>query len=246
MDKVRMTALAALLAAAATAAAKAPDNATLHATGSWAVSLDAGGRVVSLNQRSKLDASLNAKIEQAIRGWVFEPGRVDGQPTETETVLTLGLAFDPKGDDRYTVRIDSATTGGVVDDNAQTPPRFPRDAMRPGLLARVVVEATYDADGKVVAVEPQAAYSINATKSLDAATMAAARSWKIRPERVGGHPVPSRVMLTVCYSVQTGTRPPDFDCSWKPPGSDATVGDGGAYALEPAASLRTEVLGRTL
>ncbi|GAA0722598.1 energy transducer TonB [Dokdonella soli] len=229
-------------------AAAVPKDAALHLTHEWHVSLDAGGKVASLMDKGELAPAVREPLERAIRGWSFEPGRIDGKPVSTETTLTLDVTFLRATDGNYTVRIDDARTGGII--NAATskkaPPRFPRDAARLGLVARVVVKANYDADGKVVAVEPQPDQGINSSKSLQAATVAAVRKWTVDPERVGGHGVAASVMVPICYTVTDGRAPPDFDCAWTPPGSRSKIDNGGAFALAPAAKLQTDVIGRTL
>ena len=115
----------------------------LRLTHEWQVSLDVAGKVTALRDRgqAELSAAVRAPLEQAIRGWTFEPGRIGGRPAPTETTLTLDVSFVPASGDRYAIRIDDARTGGVVDAAAaaKAPPRVPREAMRPGLVARVVV-----------------------------------------------------------------------------------------------------------
>ncbi|MFI4970668.1 MAG: hypothetical protein ACHP7D_10725, partial [Lysobacterales bacterium] len=67
-------------------------------------------------------------LEHAIRSWIFEPGRIDGQPAPTETTLTLDVSFVPSADGKYAVRIDDARTGGDIDLAAskRAPPRVCR------------------------------------------------------------------------------------------------------------------------
>ncbi len=229
-------------------AAKSPEP-TLHLSHAWQVSLDANGKVVSLRDSDELVPAVREPLEQAIRGWTFEPGRLAGQPAPTETTLSLDVSFVPTADNRYAVRIDDARTGGriQVDSSRKAPPRFPRDAMKPGLAAMIVVKANYDPSGAIVSVEPQPQLGINAKPSLEKATVAAVKKWAIVPERVGGQAMASSLLLPVCYMVSTGSRPPaDFACVFTPQGSTSKIAEGGAYALEPAARLRSDVIGRTL
>ncbi len=242
----RILVVAATAAAFAVPAMAAPKDAALHLTHEWHVSLDASGRVTSLVDEGKLESAVRDPLEHAIRVWSFAPGKMDGKPAPTETTLTLDVSFLPKPDGNYNVRIDDARTGGAIDTTVKAnPPRFPRDAARPGFVGRVVVKADYDADGNIVMVTPQADQSLNATRSLDAATVKAVRQWKVTPERVAGHGVAASVMVPVCYTVTTGW-PRDFDCSWTPPGTHTKVDNGGSFALAPTAVLATKVIGRTL
>lgn len=236
-----------LLAPALTFAGKKP--ASLHLTQAWQVSLDAAGRVVELRPVGELAAAVRDPLERAIRGWAFEPGRADGKPAPTETTLTLDVSFLPGQDDEYSVRIDGARTGGRVDTESSRKafPRFPNEAVRRGLFAMIVVKADYDASGRIIAVEPQPQYGINAMRALEKATVAAVGKWTVLPERVDGHAVASSLLLPVCYSVSAaGRAPPDYSCSFTPAGSESKVSEGGAFALAPAVRLRSDVIGRAL
>lgn len=238
------TAIATAFAIPAEAATK---EGALHLTHEWQVSLDASGNVTSLGDEGKLELAVREPLERAIRSWSFEPGKIDGKPAPTDTTLTLDVTFVPAADGNYSVRIDDARTGGAIDIEKvrNKAPQFPRDMARPGFVGRVVVKADYDADGKIVMVTPQADQSLNATRSLDAATVKAVRQWKVTPERVASHGVAASVMVPVCYTVTTG-YPQDFDCAWTPPGSKSKVDNGEAFASAPIAKLATDVIGRTL
>lgn len=219
----------------------------LHLTQSWQVSLDADGRVTRLDPIDELAPAVRDPLERAIRGWTFEPGRIEGRPAPTETTLTLDVSFAPGQGDDYSVRIDDARTGGriVPDISRKGAPRFPREAVKRGLFAMIVVRVDYDVDGRVVAVEPQPQYAINSMRVLEKATAVAVKKWMVAPERVGGRAVASSLLLPVCYTVTSG-RPPEYDCAFTPEGSTARIGEGGAFALESSTQLRSEVIGRTL
>ncbi|RYD15102.1 MAG: hypothetical protein EOP90_09140 [Lysobacteraceae bacterium] len=228
-------------------AAKAAQD--LHLTHSWRVALDASGAVTQLESIDTLDPAVAAPLERAISGWSFEPGRIDGVAAPTETTLTLDLRFVPADGDRYAIRIDDARTGGRVDAESSRRhfPRFPNQALKRGLFAMIVVKVDYDASGTVVAVEPQSELGLNASSSLEKATVAAVRQWAIQPERVGGRAVASSLMLPVCYSVVAASQaPPDYACAFKPAGSNSPIGEGDALALAPVARLRSDVVGRAL
>lgn len=243
------TAIGLGLFAAAPAFADAAPAHPLHLSNAWQVSLDANGKVVALQDSGKLDAGVRVPLEHAIRSWTFEPGRINGQPAPTETTLTVDVTFVPKGLDDYSVHIDDARTGGSIDFAASRKfiPKFPRDAARPGLVARVIVKADYDANGDVTEVETQPEQDVNASQSMRASALAAVRKWKIEPERVGGHGVAASVMVPVCYvTVWDPMQADKVNCAWTPPGSRSKVDNGSAYALAPAATLKSDVIGHAL
>jgi len=237
-----------LFACAFEVAAAAKPGAPLHLTRSWRLSLDAAGHVADLRGDEQLDPAIRTPLEHAIRGWAFEPGRISGEAAPTETTLTLDVSFTAADGGNYAAHIDDARVGGTLDVKAgkTVPPRMPRDAVRVGLVARVVVKADYDADGRIVAIEPQADQGLNSLPSLERATVNAVKHWGVVPERVGGHGVASSIMIPICFTVTQGLRAPDFDCTWTPPGSRARIDNGGAFALAPAAKLRSDVIGHAL
>lgn len=244
MKRVFLFAVLMVLSGLAFAGDRARD---LHLTQSWQVSLDTDGRVARLDPVGELALAVRQPLERAIRGWTFEPGRVEGQPAPTETTLTLDVSFVPGQGDDYSVRIDDARTGGRVapDSSRNGAPRFPRDAVKRGLFAMIVVRADYDANGRVVGVEAQPQYGINSMRSLEKATVAAVKKWTVAPERVGSQAVASSLLLPVCYTVTNG-HPPEYSCAFTPHGTTARIGEGGAFALESSTQLRSDVIGRTL
>lgn len=237
-----------LLVLASAPAYAGETGAPLHLTRSWRLSLDAAGHVAGLEGDPQLDTAIRAPLEQAIRRWAFEPGRVAGVPAPTETTLTLDVTFNAAPDGNYVAHVDDARVGGTIDfkPGKMAPPRIPRDAVRLGLVARVVVKAEYDGDGHIVSVEPQREEGLNSLPSLERATVDAVKRWTVVPERVGGHGVASSIMVPICFTVTRGLRAPDFDCTWTPPGTRTRVGDGSAYALQPSAKLLSDVIGHAL
>lgn len=245
---IRAFSLAALLSTSFAIAA-ASDAEPKHVGNEWQLSIDATGNVVELRDLGKLAEPIKDALERAIRGWKFEPGKLDGKPVATETALTLEVSFLPVADG-YSLRIDDARVGGTTDAASlkRNPPRPPVDAFQRmrGSVAMVVIKLDYDSDGHVVAVDTLPTESLNAPSSMQRATVAAAKHWRIKPERVGGKGVASSVTIPICYSVGYGLREPKFSCSWTPPGSKTSVGDGVAFAARPATKILTDVIGRTL
>lgn len=231
------------------AATMAANDGPLHLTHEWKMSLDAEGNVVALKDDGSLKAALRDPLERAIRGWIFDPGHIAGRPAPTETGLTVDVSIVPSAGG-YTVRIDDARTGGRISPRAgdhKALPRFPADAVRLKLAAMVVVKANYDENGQVLSVEPQRDQGIGVIGSLEAATVVAVKRWIVSPERVDGHGVASSVMVPVCYTITSRSSGSiDLDCSWKPPGSNSKVDNGGAFALDPVAHLRSDVIGHAL
>ena len=244
MRHVFVTALAALgMVGSACAAAGAAAPLTLETT--WSVALDASGHVVGVEQSSQIKPLLADPLAKAIRGWEFEPGRVDGKPAPTETTLYLDVTLEPGANDSYAVRVDGVRTGGAV--SQIKAPVFPtsllqhKSVLEQNSAALVVVEAHYDQDGKVVSVAP-APGAPKVQKALSKAVMTAVKGWTFTPERVAGHGVAAGAYVPVCFAMAANGA----DCGKWSPLAGADIGNGVAFALEPAATLKSDVIGRTL
>ncbi len=246
MRTVLFTALVALAMSGAAHAAKDASSAIKVDT-TWNVSLDADGHVVDLKQSTQVKPLLSEPLARAIRSWVFEPGRVDGRPAATETTLQVGVTLEPNASNGYVVRVDHVNTGGGI---AKTlAPTFPVSVLRresDTFSALAVVQVHYDAAGKVIGAEV-APGAPEVDRAVSDAALKSVRHWTFQPERVGGHALASSAYVPICFTLTRDRRAPAADCaSWTPPGASTTVANGGSLALEPAATLKSDVIGRTL
>lgn len=239
-----------LAGTSAVAANKSPE--VLKKTVQWQMSLDAEGRVVSLEARSGAMKAVREKLEPMVRAWEFDPGSINGVPAATVTMLSVQVSLLPSADgDSYSIRFDDVRTGGYVSGNT-TPPQFGKDEaqklMRSGGFARLIFEVGYDKDGKLQTVSvlpgstPKDGRLVeNAEKALQA--------WTFEPERVAGVGVPGKLVVPICYTISMSVREAERkgkNCEWEKPGSKAIVGEGQSLALDSSVSLKTDVIGRTL
>ncbi len=121
-------------------------------------------------------------------------------PTHTPAVTHAGSTSRPP--------LDYATL---------TPPRYPKDAMDAGLEGSVELKIRMDASGipqQIVILRSQPA------GVFDAAVLAAARQWRLVPDKVHGRPVPTTVRVPVQFALD----PPDEVAA--PPGTDAPAAAG--------------------
>jgi hypothetical protein len=212
----------------------------------WAVSMDAQGHVLALKQHSTLKPALSLPLEQAIRSWTFEPGKLDGRPAPTETILTLSITLELT-DDHYAIRIDQARTGGRF--KKMVLAKLDRKLLHGNSTSYLyVMRIAYDANGKVVSIVPQdGSPSVDplARKNMESAV----REWLIEPERVDGHGIAASVEFPLCVTISSGpsgVRPLKSPCDWTQWKKSPTVGEGQFLALDPAAKLLTDVIGHTL
>ncbi|MBO9663653.1 hypothetical protein [Dokdonella sp.] len=240
-----VVALAALSMFSVVKAEKGADK-PIRTGGEWAVSLDAQGHVLALKQTSELKPVLAEPLERAIRGWAFEPGKLSGQPQPTETSLSLSIVMEPIGGDGYAIRIEDAQTGGRP--QKMVSPRLPSRDVREGSYL-YVMRVAYAADGKVVSIAPEAGtpeVPSGVRKNFEAAV----KEWTFEPERIGGKPLAAEVVVPLCVSMwRNSFRQPagmEDGCAWKSPQKHSPVESGQFVAVDPAARLLTDVVGRTL
>lgn len=230
--------LAGLLAFGVVQAAPA-SNSPIPVSGSWAVSLDAQGRVTELRQTTALKPLLAEPVERALRNWSFQPGKVDGSAQATDTTVTVLMALQ-EVDKGYAIRVTDVRTGGRV---GKVPPLSidPRDVPRKpvGYTMRVA----YDAAGKVVSSEP-ADGAPKVSSSLRYTFKRLVTGMTFVPERVAGNGVAAEVIVPICLSA--GVNGQKDECTWKAPGSDVPLREGESMALNPEARLLSDVIGHAL
>src|SRR5690606_25575741 len=85
MNRLLVSSLAAallFLSAAAAAAPQQADDSNFNIT--YALELDAQGRITGLQPQPAMDSpALLARIESEVHGWSFRPAQLDGQPVPT-------------------------------------------------------------------------------------------------------------------------------------------------------------------
>ncbi len=225
-----------------TAATKAP--APVNVTLAWNLSLDANGHVVRLEKigdsRADRIPEIRSRVEQAVRGWQFIPGMIDGKPAATQTRLTLGLSLLAQSAQALAIRVDSAATGAWYGTHVGV--RYPATAIRHHRVGEVVLTVGFDADGKVTSVAPTSG-APSVDQSLIDAAITSVKKWTFRPESVGGHGVAGSVITPFCFQIDPHTDP---GCLWRALGQDSALAQGEAFALNPVARLTTDVAGRIL
>ena len=210
----------------------------------WRVTINAQGHVTAMSalphERVDRLPQIRSRLEQEVRSWQFLPGLIDGKPAETETGLYLRASLIAASDNAYRIQINSAGVGGAVVN--QIAPRYPGTALHRQSQGEVVLRVAYDATGKVMS-----ASAYPGAPKVDAALVTASetvvKNWQFTPETVGGHGVAGEAIVPFCYTLgrNRGTH-----CDWKPPGSNTPLRDGTTLALNPAAHLVTDVVGRVL
>lgn len=277
MSKYRIAAVAVGLALAAwmlspRAMAKLPLPAyELNANGQIEIGPDGAVRNYTLD--GKLPPEIAQAIDRSVRAWTFEPILVDAKPVIAKTRLRLVLLATPVDDDHYALRVENAWFGEPESNSRMKPPRYPSDAARAGLGAKVVLAIRTDEQGKVTDVMAEQT-SLTASgnpkleerwrKLFEKASMEAARSWTFPgSEELDGQRMSSVIRVPVAFSMSPSTgkknkwqgyvpgpvRPIPWvqvDTVATQGDRDALQGDGDMQSLSSRFRLRDDVIGKTL
>lgn len=233
-----LAAAAAMIGAAFAHAAAQPQVVYL----TWGITVDASGSVTRLDSESRLGPELKDRLEREIRSWRFKPGAIDGQAAVTESKLHLALQVTPIDDERSSLRVVRAGTGGGY--GKMVAPNYPEVSVRARRQGLVLLKVRYGEDGQVseLAADEGAPY---ADKALVDAAIAAVKRWTFTPEVVGGRPLAGVALVPVCFGLR-GTRFSPPKCEWNRPGeSIAADGDDPTPAFDSVLKLETAVAGRT-
>ncbi|MEN1939646.1 TonB family protein [Luteimonas sp. MJ246] len=187
---------------AATAADTAPKSTQQVYT--YAVELDADGRIASLEPHGSAPGPTTSALAAEIRDWVFNSGAADGA---SRTFLRVVVDQTAGGGHE----VVSATTGPAL--AAMTPPEYPMRDQLAGNEGMVVLRLEVAADGSVKDADVHAATGTVSRAMADAAADAS-RQWRFSSEQVGGEPVASTLLWPVCY---LGPWSSSSACSWTGP-----------------------------
>jgi hypothetical protein len=222
------------------------------------------------------DDTLSAKVQETlaanIRGWRFEPVLLHGKPVAAKTRTTIELEARPHGD-RYLLRVSNVSFGSPERRPGMRAPRYPTNAVRAMVGARVMMAARIDREGNVVAVHPyQTSLSRRGSDSeterwrrqFEKASAKAIMEWKFVPgEIIGGEVLESSVMVPVVFSIVGSGAPmrknvwrafvpgPIQPVPWVTEESVARIdpdrlGDGEAGSLDSSFRLLSDVIGKEL
>lgn len=214
--------LSTITAVATTPANKTEPELELGVTGD--IEIDRDGSVRDYRVTSELAPALQRVVEKHVRTWAFEPIEVDGRPMIAKTAVRLQLRAEPTDDD-YRLLVEHVSFGEAR--SAQTTrPRYPRDAVRAGVGARVLLQVRIDALGNVVAAHAYQT-SLAAAGLTDArarkwrevferVSLDAVASWKYAPsEVVDGQSAEQTAMIPIAFEISEGPRLRSSEGRWK-------------------------------
>jgi TonB family protein len=164
-------------------------------TMSWILTLDRTGAIRSMQRTETKNAGLYQRLENGIRkNWTFAPGKIKGKTGDIQTTLTVHSTLQPI-DGFYFVRVHDASTGARY--ASTTPAVLPPGAER---AAGVIVDAAYDATGRVTSAKVAASATPKGDAAAERAAITAVKQWTFEPETLGGKGVAGKVRVPVCVA----------------------------------------------
>ncbi len=181
-----------------------------------------------IDQGDSLPEGVTRLIANNVPNWTFEPVLVDGMPVLARARMGLNIVATHAGEDKHTVRIDSASFGDAEEDRAtgesvssgkMDPPRYPDEAASSNMTGIAYVLLKVDQQGQVadavveqvnLTVLGDAAQLKRARDIFSRATLRAARNWTFTPPRRGELADDPFwvVRVPVDYQLYDGARPP--------------------------------------
>ena len=220
-----------------------------------------------------LDEGLQPKVQELVAAninrWKFEPILVDGHPVIARTRLRMALKAEPF-EGGYRLTVENMWFGEPTRTSLMDPPRYPMEAARAGLGARVILVLKLDANGNVIAVHPeQTSLSAQASdkiaglwrKRFESASIDVASKWKFGvAEVIDGMPADrSSIRVPVDFIIGTGgieqwrgyLPGPVTPAPWMETGQQVAsaadqLGNGQIQPLDSRFKLTTEVVGVAL
>lgn len=271
MSLPRLLLLSLSLVASTAAAEKPVPEYELTATGKIEIGPDGAVHHVELDDG--LPKAVKQLIDANVATWKFEPVRVDGRAVIASTRLTLEIDAHPTGKDEYRLEVGAVRFGTPQSRGKITPPRYPQDAIRAGVGARVLLQAKLDAQGNVVAAH---AYQTSLSKDgkpklverfrkrFEEVSLAAVKSWQYDVmELVDGEATGMTVMIPISFELTESPKRtaanqwqryipgPISPAPWVDAESIASadtdsLADGSAAALDSRFKLLSDVEGKAL
>lgn len=236
--------------------------------------LEADGTVRSYTLDGGLAPQVSDLVSRNVATWRFEPILVDGEPVVARTRMSLSILASPDHEGNYVLRVADAWFGDLKARSAQSPPRYPRNAIKAGIGARVLLVLKLDAEGNVVDAHPyQTSLSQRGSEArarrwraqFEKASIDAAMRWKYEPgEIVGGKTVGTTLMVPFEYTIVQGMKSAELTNHWRAyapgpitpaPWVDASslasidtdgLADGTAAAVDSRFRLVSDVIGKAL
>jgi hypothetical protein len=236
------------------------------------VAIDHAGAVYDYKIDTILTPEVKQLVERVVRQWTFEPVVRDGKPAYARSNMHLTLLATPV-DTGYQLQVEDVRFLGSRSMKLPVAPRYPREAVRAGINAIVLVAAHIDADGNVldaaaarsalIGVRANAKVAEKWRKRFEASCVEAMKQWTFAAADIAaGDPPETTVIIPMLFQSNAEDGPidrvwragdlagPPHPIPWLPAGQqtfDAEgLREGQMLALDNPLRLKTAVVGSTL
>jgi len=245
----------------------------MDATGEVQIAPD--GQVSDYRLQSQLAPEIATLVDRNVRAWRFKPIVINGAAVTAKTALHIRLNAEPQeGRDSYIVRVVSVDFGEPRRNAQMKAPRYPEEAVKARLGAKVLLSLRLDDTGKVIDAQPYQTSLDARTRSefqaeqwrrvFERASVAAAKNWQYDlTETVNGKTIGTNAIVPIIYNIdEFGTAKSDawkafvpgpvHPAPWSSPNrltsahDFSTLANGQALSLDSRFQLQENVVGKTL
>jgi len=245
----------------------------MDATGEVQIAPD--GHVSDYRLQSQLAPEIATLVDRNVRAWQFKPIVINGAAVTAKTAMHIRLNAEPQeGRDSYLVRVVSIDFGEPRRNAQMKAPRYPEEAVKARLGAKVLLSLRLDDTGKVIDVQPyQTSLDARARNEFQAqewrklferASVAAAKNWHYDlTETINGKPIGTNAIVPIVYNIVESGQPksdawkafvpgPVHPAPWATPDRLSSahdfskLADGQALSLDSRFQLKEDVVGKTL
>ena len=183
------------------------------------IAIDQAGAVYDYNISTILTPEVKQLVERTVRLWTFEPVLRDGKPVYARSSMHLTLLATPV-EAGYRMQVEDVRFLGSRPMKTPVAPRYPRDAVRAGINAIVLVAARIDADGKVLdaAAARSALIGVRANEKVaekwrrrfEESCVAAMKQWTFQAaDLAAGDPPETTVIIPMVFQSDVEDGPID-------------------------------------
>jgi TonB family protein len=132
----------------------------------------------------------------ALRQWKYAPYKINGKAKAVIFTVTITFALSDKKEEKQAANAFDTRPKRISD----VKPVYPEEALKQGIQGRVLVEATIDEKGDVVAAK--ALPGENPQPLLEEAALTAVKQWKFEPFIQGGKAVKVTFTVTINFALK--------------------------------------------
>jgi len=208
MRYFQLVLLAALYAAPSLSPAAEPDSRLVTFNTNVRVDVDAAGRPIKVEAPGDLPKTIRDYIEKRVATWHYEPANQAGVAAAGTTYVAVNACAVPV-QGGYHLGLDFNGNGPRnAGDQRLQPPQYPRESLRRGFEAELVVILDIATNGtaRLSAVEESDVSRHGSPAEFEKEVRRWAKLLHFDPEQIAGQPVAGQVRVPVTFALPTETE----------------------------------------